>query len=391
MKRSACFLLGICLALPLSRWGVSGHKLIAAKSVEALAESPFKSFAVANKEYLVDHSLDPDTRRNSDPREGPNHYIDLELYGIQDPKSPLLVSGFPEPKSSPSASPEEKPKGRVPWRIEEMYDRLVLEMKTGGWEQARLTMAELAHYLADATVPLHATQNYDGQMSGQEGAHARFETWLVDGNLSRLESSARPDSPVKALDAAARHAAIWATLRGSFEEVIPLLKADKDALKESAEEARFKKLWESRGEVVEKRINKAVWIVAAFWQSAWEEAGRPDPFLLAPSRVLPKEKAISSEQAKDHVGEEATVEFVVAKVGFSKKSGTHYINSHDPHEGYFAGVVFSDGLSKIEKSLGLTLREGLEGKKVRIRGKIQLYKGSTEIVVEKPEQISLVP
>ena len=40
--------------------------------------------------------------------------------------------------------------------------------------------AVLGHYVADAHVPLHATVNYDGQLSGQDGVHARWEIELFD-------------------------------------------------------------------------------------------------------------------------------------------------------------------------------------------------------------------
>lgn len=375
---------------PSPRWGVSGHELIVRKAVEFLPDSNLKPFVRENLSYLVEHTLDPDRRRGIDPAEEPNHYIDLELFGIADSRSPLLGGGFPEPKPAGDGASQEKPKGRLPWRIEEVYERLVVEMRTGGWEQARQTLAELAHYLADATVPYHTTENHDGQLSGQEGAHARFETMLVDARLAEIEFGTRPEFLVKALDPTGRKNAIWGALRSSYEEVLALLQADREALREETEEGRISKFWKAKGTLVEKRIAWAIWLVASFWESAWADAGRPGPLLLAPREVHPPGKTFSAEEAKDHVGEEAAVEFVVARVGFSKKSNTTYINSHDPHEGHFTGVVFSDALSPVEQSLKLKLREGLEGKRVRIRGRIQLYKGSPEIIVEKPGQIEVV-
>ena len=387
---AALTFLGLSAAFPAPRWGDSAHKLIAAKAVQFLPDSTLKLFAVENEAYLVGHTMDPDARKGVDPFEEANHYIDLERYGIQDPKSPLLASGFPEPKVLVDGAAHEKPRGRLPWRIEEVYERLVVEMRTGGWEQARQTMAELVHYVADAAVPFHTTENYDGQLTGQKGAHARFETELVGAHLAELEAGVSPEFLVKALDAAARKSALWGALRTSFEELPSLLQADQSALKEKGEGERAAQFWKAKGSLIEKRFARAIWLAASFWQSAWVDAGSPTPLLLAPRQVHPPTKVFTAEEAKDHVGEEATIEFVVAKVGFSKKSNTTYINSHDPHEGHFTAVVFSDALSNVEKALGLSLRDGLAGKKVRIRGKIQLYKGSPEIIVEKSGQIEMV-
>jgi hypothetical protein len=38
----------------------------------------------------------------------------------------------------------------------------------------------LAHYIQDAYQPLHVHNNYDGQLSGQNGLHSRFESELFE-------------------------------------------------------------------------------------------------------------------------------------------------------------------------------------------------------------------
>lgn len=392
MKALSCMIVG---SLPLL-WGFSGHKLITEKAVLALPESKFRQFALANKEYLVEHSIDPDERRGVDSSEGPQHYIDFELFGIVDAGSPMLQNGFDEPKPVPPVMGEdgkpvpEKPKGRLPWRIEEIYACLVMEMRTGRWEQARLTMAELAHYLEDATVPLHTTENYDGQLTGQEGAHARFEEDLVELQLAALSGSLKADAPVAAMDAAARKAAMWEALRSGFADMPVVLRADKEVILQHPEESWATESWKRSGGIVQRRLAKAVWLVACFWQSAWEEAGKPDPISLGSGLVQPKDKVFAATEAKAHVGSEITVEFVVAKVGQSKKSKNVYLNSQDPHEGHFVAVIFSPHVAKIEDALKLNLRDQLKGKKIRVRGKVQMYKGAPEIVISRPEQLELV-
>ena len=76
--------------------------------------------------------------------------------------------------------------GRVPWRAEEIFDKLVTTFvdagkNPGGYslDNARYLSAVLAHYVEDAHQPFHGVANYDGQLTNQRGIHSRFETELV--------------------------------------------------------------------------------------------------------------------------------------------------------------------------------------------------------------------
>lgn len=40
--------------------------------------------------------------------------------------------------------------------------------------------ADIGHYIADANVPLHTSENYNGQLTGQEGFHGFWETRLPE-------------------------------------------------------------------------------------------------------------------------------------------------------------------------------------------------------------------
>ena len=45
----------------------------------------------------------------------------------------------------------------------------------------------MAHYIGDLSQPLHDTKNYDGQLTGQPGIHAFFETTNIDANDHNAE------------------------------------------------------------------------------------------------------------------------------------------------------------------------------------------------------------
>ncbi len=92
-------------------------------------------------------------------------------------------------------------------------------------------------------------------------------------------------------------------------------------------------------------------------------------------------KFIAPEEAKNHVGEYATVRGKVFGVHVSQK-GDVFLNIGAAHPNApFTAVCFQQAIPT-EK---LT---ALNGKTVSIRGKIKDYKGTIEIVLEKAEQIS---
>ncbi|HVN80770.1 MAG TPA: hypothetical protein VMW38_17390 [Terriglobia bacterium] len=87
-------------------------------------------------------------------------------------------------------------RGRLPWRIMEVYQTLVQQLRISKWMEARLQAAALGHYVADSYVPFHATRNYDGQLTGNLGIHARWETQLVE----RFEQQIQHQLVVKSVD-----------------------------------------------------------------------------------------------------------------------------------------------------------------------------------------------
>jgi hypothetical protein len=80
-------------------------------------------------------------------------------------------------------------------------------------------------------------------------------------------------------------------------------------------------------------------------------------------------------QAKDFVGQELTVVFKVTKAQESPSGKAFFLNS----PGEFSAVAFN-------KALWPALRI-LSGERIGVRGKIQLYKGKPEIVIESLNQI----
>jgi DNA/RNA endonuclease YhcR with UshA esterase domain len=98
----------------------------------------------------------------------------------------------------------------------------------------------------------------------------------------------------------------------------------------------------------------------------------------------------SAEEAKDHVDQNAIVEGTVFQVFHSSKSNTVFFNiggkfPNNP----FSAVIFSGNLHLFPPVS--ELKNKYENKIIRVTGKIKLFKGKPEIVLETPAQLSFPP
>ena len=70
---------------------------------------------------------------------------------------------------------------------------------------------------------------------------------------------------------------MFATLTDSFQQVEPILAADREAVKGRTlyDDGYFAKMFEKTGPIMEKRMSGAMTGVASLITSAWIEAGKP--------------------------------------------------------------------------------------------------------------------
>ncbi|MBN2584092.1 MAG: hypothetical protein JXL80_13585 [Planctomycetes bacterium] len=69
--------------------------------------------------------------------------------------------------------------GTLPWVIRDQVLRLEETFRQGRHDRLAEVIGDLSHYVGDLYQPLHTTQNYDGQATGNRGVHAAFEIYLV--------------------------------------------------------------------------------------------------------------------------------------------------------------------------------------------------------------------
>lgn len=90
---------------------------------------------------------------------------------------------------------------------------------------------------------------------------------------------------------------------------------------------------------------------------------------------------IPANLAVSHVGEYVTVEGVVAKVVISKAGNMFLdIGAADPTQTFTGWIPPTSPISNSP------MLSGIEGKHVKISGRIQMYKGKAEIRINRGEQ-----
>jgi hypothetical protein len=278
--RGAVVLLVALLLLapePAGAWGFEPHKFIMDRAI-ALLPVDLRPLFERHRATVVERSIDPDTWRTAGfGDEGKNHFLDLDWEGYG--KYPF--TGLPRDYAAAVARfgrERIEENGTVPWRVEEYHGNLMRAFEAYarrgpfGRFDILLFSASLAHYVSDAHVPFHAVISYDGQQTGQNGIHARFESALFERYHDRLTIAPKPIAPIRN----PRDFTFDKILEGTLL-VPPILAADLEAIgsRDVYDDAYFAAFFDANRQVLERRLNESIAAVAAMITGAWEAAGRP--------------------------------------------------------------------------------------------------------------------
>lgn len=267
-------------------WGGAAHKYIMGRAIELLP-APLKPLFERHRDEIVLRVIDPDLWRLVGWEEDPNHFLDfgVEEYGKYPFDALPREYGAAIEKFGIAAV---RKNGTLPWREAEMFGNLRRTFESIGRDgpfaadNAVLFAAVVAHYIQDAHQPLHATNNYDGQMTGQTGVHSRFETQLFERYGSRMTINPAEMKPISN-----PRDAVFDTLLASYQLVERVLAADKAAIgsKDAYDDEYFDKFFAAVKPIIEGRIAESISATAAMITGAWQQAGRPVPKLDMPRTV----------------------------------------------------------------------------------------------------------
>lgn len=240
-----------------------------------------------NISFLEEHSVDPDKRRYAVNDEAPRHYIDIDHYGA------YPFTDLPRKWDSAVAHysiDTLKAHGIVPWHIEFMLARLTKAFREKNFSGIMKNSAELGHYIADAHVPLHVCSNHNGQLTGQKGIHAFWESrvpeLLAEKHFNFLIG--------KAVYLKNPGEYIWDRVLESAKASDSVLSFERQLSKQFPDDKKYS--FENRNGIVIKQYSSAYTIaynkmlngmierrmclsiksIASFWYTAWINAGQPD-------------------------------------------------------------------------------------------------------------------
>jgi hypothetical protein len=257
---------------PAAAWGFAGHRYIMDQAIPLLPVE-IRPFFLANRASIVEHAIDPDLWRTAGwVDEERRHFVDMDAYGA----FPFAALPHVEAEAVAKYGREFVDKnGTLPWRTEEIYGKLVeaFTQKSGySRENIKFFSSVIGHYVADAHVPFHAALNHDGQLTGQSGVHARFESELFERYRNRLLVKPKPPVPVTS----AREL-VFASLGQSFSMVQTILDADRAAVdgRELYDDVYFDRFFAKARPVLEQRLSEAITDVASVIAAAWVQAGKP--------------------------------------------------------------------------------------------------------------------
>jgi hypothetical protein len=254
-----------------SGWGSVGHRKI---NQHAPASFPHSmAFLKASWTILLaEHGSDADVRKGWDPTEKPKHYIDIDDY------PEFLQNGrIPQTYDSIVALHGESfvlDKGTLPWATLIAFDSLKNCFERMDWNKAGLFAADLGHYVADGHQPLHITRNYDGQYSGQQYIHSRYESKMIGDYQNQIIYP--DDSAFHQIQDVGSY--VFGYLYLNYTVLDSLLMADSTAYAaagHSYSSQYYSLFWDLSKNFTIDLFQRASYSLAGLIYTAWVQAGSP--------------------------------------------------------------------------------------------------------------------
>jgi hypothetical protein len=206
--------------------------------------------------------------------------------------------------------------GIVPWHLQTMQRRLTEAFKQQDFEKILRLSAEIGHYIGDAHVPLHTTQNYNGQLTDQAGIHGFWESRIpelfaddtYDFFVGKADYIANPQQKY------------WKTVMDSHTFVDSVLLIEKRLSRTFPSDQQFcydermsqnvrqpcrayaQAYSDAMQGQVEARMRAAIQTVGDAWYTAWIDAGQPDLKPMMLKMAGSKEDETAEKAIKDGNG-----------------------------------------------------------------------------------------
>jgi hypothetical protein len=271
-QRSALLVLLVLILVLMGGWGSLGHKVINSSATMHLPQTMLG--LIQQSKRLGDSASVADNRKGSDPSEAPKHFMDVDDYPdfatrtVKENLDSLILQ---------YGSTRVYTNGISPWAARWALDSLTQQMKRGEWSKAWSSAADLGHYVGDIHQPLHNAKNYDGQLTGNNGIHSRYETSMLAAHQSSLviqpRSASYVSNPTDYL---------FTLIYQSQTYVDSIIAADNYAKQASGwngvgnpSTPYYDALWSRTGTFTVLQLQRATEAFANLMYTAWINAGTP--------------------------------------------------------------------------------------------------------------------
>lgn len=298
----------------LYAWGSWAHQRINRAAVFALPDS-MRVFFYNHIDFITEESVIPDVRKYAinDKAETNRHYVDLEL--LRKSPSEMIPQTMKEAIAKYHDTLLQKA-GLLPWYMDDMMVKLTKAFQNKNKSEILFLAGDLAHYIADAHMPLHTTVNHDGQLTGQKGIHAFWESQLPEkfGSSYNFYTG-------KAIYLQNIRSEIWRIIEHSHKLVDTVLLTEKklyqsyeadqvyekdskgapikNTYNQTKHSYAYAKAWhEKLNGMIEHQMRSSIAATADFWYTAWVNAGRPDLNGLDPRSLTERNKKLHSKEYK---------------------------------------------------------------------------------------------
>lgn len=277
--------IAIFAIVPAARaWDSGTHRMIAALAVGALPASALKDALAANQRALESDAVAPDTilRDRYGHAESIRHYIDLERYGANplsalSPDLSTMLSRYGKYRVDKA--------GTLPWTIESEAALVREAWQRGDCAGVVTHSGYLAHYVGDASQPLHTTIRHDCSRA-QRGCHERIEN-AANHRTREIERAAAPEVRVTAI------AGVWpaaiAEISRSHALAGRIIADDRAARASGGGSAEYASaLFANDSALFSGQIADAASTLASIWLYEWKQAGAPNRCTARPMTRLGK-------------------------------------------------------------------------------------------------------
>lgn len=305
-------------------WGERGHDIVTRVAVQNLAVLSDSNLSFTKPFRQRDHMLShlsntPDivwrakymSKADRDLNY-PTHFINLErvyesVKSLED--IDLNYADYAK-KARNKGIKDPAGVGTGPWRVIQLHSLMVASLKAAGagkqrddrieaTNQALLYAGLMSHFVGDLANPHHTSANYNGQLTGNTGLHAYFESDVVGvlplGLSSQTRAMLQPSllrtTVLKGMDKDKREAIVSDPRRLIFSLVVnsqnnldrlteldnqySLLAASSDSKQSAIRELPEDVAPLFHGFITERLAIGAA-VLSQLWLTAWQQAGNPD-------------------------------------------------------------------------------------------------------------------